>query len=395
VTSPPQATIGAVDVTVTSPAGTSATSPADEFAYIVRMPVVTAISPASGRTLGGDTVTINGSGFNGTTRVTFGAVPAASLDVVTDTTISATSPRQPMAGTVDVLVTTPAGTSAVSPADQFTYVAVVPVVTGVSPATGGLAGGETVTVTGSGLTGATQVNFGTAAGTSLIVVNDAELTVANPSRNSGEVVDVTVITPTGTSTTAPADRFTYVAPLTVLTTSLPSATCGSPYQLQLEARGGLGSVTWRQTVGGLPLGLSLSPSGVISGVASPDQNEGGDCVFEARDEAGNMQSTPVMHLHLVGRRIHYSHVIDQNSSGRGDIRKAYPLPESDDPQGVIDRGTVGVSQTVDPQQADGLVEWQTQVNDTDVVVTVHTGASTPFRHSGHAILTVTFTYTTD
>ena len=47
---------------------------------------------------------------------------------------------------MDVTVTTPAGTSATSPADQFTYVA-APTVTGYQPAGGSEAGGTPVTIT--------------------------------------------------------------------------------------------------------------------------------------------------------------------------------------------------------------------------------------------------------
>ena len=65
-------------------------------------------------------------------------------------------------GTVDVRVTTPAGTSAVVTADRYTYVA-APAITSLSPTTGPAAGGTTVTITGSGFNGASAVNFGTSA----------------------------------------------------------------------------------------------------------------------------------------------------------------------------------------------------------------------------------------
>ena len=81
-------------------------------------PQVTAISPASGNALGGDSVTITGSGFIGATAVDFGSV-SAQMTVDSDTEITATSP--PGNGTVDVTVVTPAGTSSTSPADQFSY----------------------------------------------------------------------------------------------------------------------------------------------------------------------------------------------------------------------------------------------------------------------------------
>lgn len=79
---------------------------------------MTAISPASGAGVGGDTVTISGSGFTDATRVDFGGVSAA-MTVDSDIEITAVSP--PGTGTVDITVITLNGTSATGPADQFTY----------------------------------------------------------------------------------------------------------------------------------------------------------------------------------------------------------------------------------------------------------------------------------
>ena len=78
-------------------------------------------------------------------------------------------------------MTTPGGTSATSPADQFTYTAAVaPAVTGISPTSGPTAGGTVVTITGTGFTGATAVDFGTTAATNLTVVNGTEITADQP-----------------------------------------------------------------------------------------------------------------------------------------------------------------------------------------------------------------------
>ena len=79
---------------------------------------VTGISPPSGTAAGGDTVTIYGGGFTDATAVYFGGV-SATMTVNTDTEITATSP--PGTGTVDVTVVTPAGTSAPTSTDQFSY----------------------------------------------------------------------------------------------------------------------------------------------------------------------------------------------------------------------------------------------------------------------------------
>ena len=118
---------------VTTPGGTSATSAADQFTYDP-IPTVTSISPTGGPVAGGTTVTITGTGFTGVTAVKFGTAAATSYTVVSATSITAVSPVG-TAGTVDITVTTPGGTSATSAADKFTYYA-IPTVTGISPAAG-------------------------------------------------------------------------------------------------------------------------------------------------------------------------------------------------------------------------------------------------------------------
>jgi hypothetical protein len=89
--------------------------------HLVVPPVVTGVNPATGVILGGETVTVTGSGFTNATAVKFGTKPTTSLTVVNDTRLTVPSPKATTIGPVDVTVTTPAGTSATSPADHFTY----------------------------------------------------------------------------------------------------------------------------------------------------------------------------------------------------------------------------------------------------------------------------------
>jgi hypothetical protein len=84
-------------------------------------PTVISISPHSGPTTGGTTVTITGTNFTAVTAVDFGALAATSFIVNSTTQITAVSPAAPVS-TVDVTVLTPGGTSATSPGDQFTYI---------------------------------------------------------------------------------------------------------------------------------------------------------------------------------------------------------------------------------------------------------------------------------
>lgn len=178
---------------------------------LLALAVVTAISPTGGGGAGGDTVTITGSGFTGATAVTFGSVPVTGLSVDSDTQITTTSPPPNASGAVDVTVSTASGTSATSPVDLFTYVTAdaAPSVTGVSPASGAAAGGDNVTVTGSGFTGVTSVLFGDVPGTGLTVVSDSQLTVTSPAPDVSRTVDVVVYTGEAASAVTPADQFSY------------------------------------------------------------------------------------------------------------------------------------------------------------------------------------------
>jgi hypothetical protein len=83
-------------------------------------PIVNSVIPNTGLTTGATAVAIAGSGFTGATGVSFGGVPATGVVVHSDTSITAVSPAR-SAGVVDVQVTTAAGVSAITPADQFTY----------------------------------------------------------------------------------------------------------------------------------------------------------------------------------------------------------------------------------------------------------------------------------
>jgi alpha-tubulin suppressor-like RCC1 family protein len=95
-------------------------------------PVVTGISPNHGPVAGGTSVTVTGSNFTGVTFVSFragssGLQPCSSSNpspacftVISDTQIVATSPPMDV-GETEVYVANAVGTSALSPADVFTY----------------------------------------------------------------------------------------------------------------------------------------------------------------------------------------------------------------------------------------------------------------------------------
>jgi YVTN family beta-propeller protein len=88
-------------------------------------PIVASVSPDIGSTAGPTTVTITGSGFAGDTGVDVGGQAASGVVSNSDSSLTATLPAQSV-GADNVIVTTPIGSSATAPADQFTYLAPVP-----------------------------------------------------------------------------------------------------------------------------------------------------------------------------------------------------------------------------------------------------------------------------
>jgi IPT/TIG domain len=82
-----------------------------------------------------------------------------------------------------------------------------PAVTSVSPSTGTTAGGTTVTIGGTGFTGASTVSFGTDAGSDVTLVSSTEITVVSPAHAAGKVT-VKVTTPAGASRAVTGDRYT-------------------------------------------------------------------------------------------------------------------------------------------------------------------------------------------
>ena len=171
-----------VDATFDNPDGTDVTAtPSGEgvAGFTFGGPVIDSVSPAAGSLSGGDTLTITGSGFDNPNfpldldgvsfKPTAGeddsALQGTAATVVSDTEITVTTPSamataaadgvSSLNATVEVDFTDPTDHDAqvqASAADAGVdnYVFGAPVIDSVSPASGPLAGGNTVTITGSG-----------------------------------------------------------------------------------------------------------------------------------------------------------------------------------------------------------------------------------------------------
>ncbi|WP_183391032.1 IPT/TIG domain-containing protein, partial [Kineococcus radiotolerans] len=241
VTTPAHA-VGAVDVVVTDPAGNGTRT--NGFTYGVPS-AVTAVSPAVGAPAGGTAVMITGTGFTGATGVTFGGVAGSSFVVVSDTSITVTTPAH-AEGAVNVVVTDPAGNGTRN--SGFTYQA-ASAITGVSPATGAAAGGTAVTITGTGFTGATGVTFDGVAGSSFVVVSDTSITVTTPAHAEG-AVNVVVADPAGDGTSN--NGFAYQAAASAITGVSPAtgaAAGGTPVTITGTGFTGATGVTFDGVAG--------------------------------------------------------------------------------------------------------------------------------------------------
>ncbi|GAB2769400.1 IPT/TIG domain-containing protein [Streptomyces bullii] len=150
------------------------------------------ISPTQGSTGGGTLVTITGTNLSNTNAVIFGNKPATNVTNVSPTQVTAVAPSG--TGTVGVTVSTPGGTSNPVP---FFYVG-APFKSSLGTSSGPLAGGNAITITGTGLSTATSVDFGGVTATPT-VNSDSSLSVTVPAGAAAGPVSVSVTTAGGTN----------------------------------------------------------------------------------------------------------------------------------------------------------------------------------------------------
>ncbi len=210
-----------VDITVTTPAGTSQTSSNDQFTFAPACGLIVytiqSVSPTSGPYSGGTNVTITGC-YVGTqlnySDIYFGnsqARPSPLMIPVTANTLLLSTP--PGTGTVPISVHLNGNTTPTN--FNFTYTGSAPIVTSVSPNSGSPYGGTSVTITGTGFTGTSAVSFGTHPAESFSVVSDTQISAVSPGivppdvGTNGQTVDITVTTVAGTSPISPSDQFSF------------------------------------------------------------------------------------------------------------------------------------------------------------------------------------------
>jgi hypothetical protein len=218
----PPGVLGPCNVSVSGPGGTG--SLVDGFEYTATPtppPTITSVTPDSGSTLGGETITVSGTGFTGASSVEVGAVPATGLVVVSDTELNCVTPAVPHAIRTHVTVHAPGGSTTLTHAYSYIKFIDPPVLTSINPVSGLAAGATAVVLTGTALTDASEVLFGTVPATGLTVNNDTQVHVNAPAGTAGSVVDVSITTPGGADTLVGAYTYT---PLPNLTSVTPNTT---------------------------------------------------------------------------------------------------------------------------------------------------------------------------
>ncbi|RAR42445.1 IPT/TIG domain-containing protein [Paenibacillus sp. MDMC362] len=203
-----------VDVTIENPDGTLVTVP-NAFTY-TPLPTVklTSISPSTGYTTGGETVTLNGEMFKKDSKVFFGDVEATGLVYYSPTKLTVMSPAWLQEEAVDVKVVNTDGTSS-ELLQVYQYVSPppppAPSITSVSPNHGPLAGGTPVYIDGKNFVAGAKVIWGTDREPQVTFVNNTRLLITSPGWSTSETVDITVINPDQQSTLY-EDAFTYDEP---------------------------------------------------------------------------------------------------------------------------------------------------------------------------------------
>lgn len=263
-------TTAATGVTVTSPTELTAVTPARPVGVVsvtvantdnqsaelqrafrfVAPPTLTAAAPTTGDVTGGTQVRLTGGGFSASTTVTFGGLAATQVSFVSDTEVDAVTPAHGP-GAVDIVVSTNGASATLT--GGFTYTRSAPTLTAAAPASGPIAGGTLLTLTGTGFAAGATVTVGGVAATDVVIVSNVLARVVTPAHAAG-AVDV-VFTNDDTQAATLAAAYTYTAPLP---TGIGTLTDGGSGVVGTEPVGGGGQA------GGVSCGCTSFDGSMLS-----------------------------------------------------------------------------------------------------------------------------------
>lgn len=224
-----------LSVIVSNPTGASAAL-ADAFEFTTgATPTITSIAPTTGPTVGGTSVTISGDGFISGATVTVGGVTCSDVEVTNATSLTcATGPQ--FAGPADVVITNP-GLVAGTAAAAFTYDVSAPTIASVTPESGPITGGTSVTISGAGFETETAVTLGGVTCPTSGTVTPTSITCTTPAYPQGAgPVELAASNGDGLNTTM-ADAFTFQASTPTLTSVSPTTIPSAGVRLTVSGEG--------------------------------------------------------------------------------------------------------------------------------------------------------------
>ena len=168
---------------------------------------MTSVSPSSGTTAGGTSITINGTNFVSGATVRVGGVSATGVTFLSAAQLRANTPAG-SAGAVSVQVTNPDSQSATLDS-AFTYIVPAPTVTSVSPSSGPTAGGTIITINGTNFVSGATVRVDGVSATGVTFLSGSQLRANTPAGSAG-AANVQVTNPDSQSATLNS-AFTYTA----------------------------------------------------------------------------------------------------------------------------------------------------------------------------------------
>ncbi len=245
-------------VTIGGAAGASNT----DIIFSMPKPVISTISPSSGPT--GTQVQINGSGFGatqGSSVLQFtcsGGITAPGIVSWSDTQIVATVPVTAISGSVKVI------SGGVTGNTNINFTVPAPVITAISPSSGGV--GTQVTVTGSGFQSRRGANSTISVGTAMTVVNWSDTQIV-ATVGAGSTINPVVVT---VNNIAGNQNFIFGLPRPVITGFFPT---GGPAGTQIQIAGnGFGATQGASTIGLNNTVLSVvswSDTQIVAAAAAP------------------------------------------------------------------------------------------------------------------------------
>lgn len=145
------------------------------------------------------------------------------------------------------------------------YLYGLPVVTNLSPNFGSDVGGNIVTITGSGFTGATSVSFGSEISPSFLLISDSEIQAIAPESRPGNVS--VIVTGNGISSFSPESNYTYQGNWEAVVSSTLSGTI-----TLIDIPSNVPSAPL--SIGGIPIfGVAITPDGRTAYIARRGAND--------------------------------------------------------------------------------------------------------------------------